>query len=140
MDKEKLKDQLRIHEGRRKYPYEDTVGKITIGIGRNLTDVGLRQTEIEFLLDNDVDDALDDIDRECPWFAALSERRQLVVADMVFNLGIAKFLEFKRTIAAIKVGHWSAAADNMLESRWARQVGKAPGQRAAVLAEMMRAG
>lgn len=140
MNRERLKVMLRLEEGVRKYPYVDTVGKATIGVGRNLTDVGLRAKEIDFLLDNDIDDVMHGIATYCPWFGMLSETRQLVVADMVFNLGIAKFLEFKRTIAAIRVGHYDAAADNMLDSKWSRQVGKAPGQRAYVLAQMMRAG
>lgn len=140
MNREKLKAQLKQHEGVRKYVYIDSVGVPTVGVGRNLQTIGLRPKEIDFLLENDIDDVMSDITKSCPWFAELSEARQIVIADMVFNLGISRFLEFKRTLAAIRAEHFDAAADNMLESKWARQVGKAPGQRAAILAQMMRAG
>lgn len=140
MNRDALKAQLKTHEGIRKYPYVDTVGKTTIGVGRNLTDVGLRPKETEFLLDNDIDDVMTEIWRALPWFEGLSPNRQLVIADMVFNLGITKFLHFNATISAIRNGRFGVAADQMLESKWARQVGKAPGQRAHTLAQMMRAG
>ena len=136
MDRQALKNQLRVHEGVRSRPYHDTVGKVTIGVGRNLDDKGLRPREIEFLLDNDVDEVMDEIAVELPWFESLSQARQLVVADMVFNLGMPRFLEFKATIRAIRSGNYSAAAEQMLQSKWARQVG----QRAKTLAGMMRAG
>jgi len=136
MNREKLKAQLRKHEGVRSRPYKDTVGKITIGVGRNLDDVGLDAMEIDYLLENDITKVLKQIALSLPWFDELSERRQLVVADMVFNLGITKFLQFKQTIAAIRDGDYGHAADRMLESKWARQVG----QRAKTLAGMMRAG
>ncbi len=136
LDRERLKAQLKIHEGVRARPYRDTVGKVTIGVGRNLDDKGLRPKEIEFLLDNDVEEVLSEIAKTLPWFDGLSEKRQLVVADMVFNLGITRFLDFKRTIASIASGKYTIAADQMLESKWARQVGV----RAKTLAGMMREG
>lgn len=136
MDRDVLKAQLRAHEGVRSNPYRDTVGKVTIGVGRNLDDKGLRPTEIAFLLANDVDEVMEEIALHLPWFDALSEKRQLVVADMVFNLGMPRFLEFKRMIAAINAGHYDVASTQMLESKWARQVG----QRAKTLAGMMSAG
>jgi len=136
MDRQALKNQLRVHEGVRSRPYHDTVGKVTIGVGRNLDDKGLRPREIEFLLDNDVDEVMDEIAVELPWFESLSQARQLVVADMVFNLGMPRFLEFKATIRAIRSGNYSIAAEQMLQSKWARQIG----QRAKTLAGMMRAG
>jgi lysozyme len=136
MDRDALKAQLRKHEGVRNRPYRDTVGKVTIGVGRNLDDKGLRPSEIELLLDNDVDEVLDEIEKALPWFATLSEKRQRVIADMVFNLGITRFLEFKATISAIRNGRFGVAADQMLASKWARQVG----QRARDLAAMMRDG
>lgn len=136
MNRDALKLQLRKHEGVRAKPYRDTVGKVTIGVGRNLDDRGLKPSEIEMLLDNDVDDVLKDIELNLPWFATLSEARQLVIANMVFNLGITRFLQFNATISAIRNGRFGVAADQMLASKWARQVG----QRARDLAAMMRDG
>ena len=54
MDKQRLIEQLRLHEGVEHKPYVDTVGKTTIGVGRNLDDVGLTDDEIDYLLDNDI--------------------------------------------------------------------------------------
>ena len=52
MDKEKLIEQLRLHEGVEHMPYKDTVGKLTIGVGRNLDDRGLSDDEIDYILSN----------------------------------------------------------------------------------------
>lgn len=123
-------------EGLRLKPYRDTVGKLTIGYGRNLDDNGITQTEAEVLLDHDLYEAEKSCIRHFEWFEGLSELRQRVVAEMVFNLGLAKFKEFKRTIAAIKAKDYQAAAQQMLESKWASQVGI----RAKRLAEWMRDG
>ena len=143
LDREKLKAMLRVDEAVRKYPYDDATGKapqskgkITIGVGRNLTDRGLRPSEIDFLLDNDIDAVLGEIALHAPWFAVMSDARQLVVANMVFNLGWPRFAGFKLTIALLAKGKYAAAADAMLDSKWATQVG----QRAETLADMMRTG
>ena len=147
MDRDKLKAMLHSDEARRKFPYDDATGKtlavgvklrgkLTIGVGHNLTDKGLSAKAIDFLLNEDVDEVMREIELQLPWFDALSETRQLVVANMVFNLGMPGFLEFKRAIAAIAGGKYALAAEHMLESKWARQTG----QRAVNLADMMRAG
>lgn len=131
-----LREQLIRHEGLRLKPYTDTVGKLTIGIGRNLTDRGISREEAEALLDNDIVLVVDGLSRELPWWSGLDDVRQLVLADMAFNLGLAGLLRFKNTLAYVKAGRYSDAADNMLMSRWAGQVGI----RAIRLANMMRSG
>jgi lysozyme len=131
----KLYDLLADHEGLRLKAYRDTVGKLTIGIGRNLDDVGISKEEAYYLLANDVAKA----QREAatlPWFAGLNEARQAVVVSMIFNLGFDKFMQFKRTTSAIATGSYGLAATYMLESLWAKQVGK----RAATLSTMMKSG
>ena len=135
MDLEKLKAMLRIHEGVRSRPYHDTIGRITVGVGRNLDDKPLKPQEIEFMLNGDVADAMADCNKFA-WYSALSDNRQLAVADMMFNLGAEKFEKFTNMIDAIQSGDYDRAADEMLHSRWAWQVG----QRAKDLADMMRAG
>ena len=87
-----IEEQLRKHEGNRKFPYVDTVGKVTIGVGRNLTDVGLSGNEIDILLKNDIDRAVADLDRELSWWRKLNEARQRVMIDLCFNLGIGSLL------------------------------------------------
>lgn len=136
MDRVSLKDQLILHEGMKLKPYQDTVGKTTIGVGRNLDDRGISMHEAMFLLDNDIQAVENDLDRHLPWWRSLSEARQLVLADMTFNLGIGRLLGFKNTLAAMQTGDYEAAARGMLASKWAGQVGK----RAQRLARMMREG
>ena len=130
----RLKEQLVRHEGLRLKAYRDTVDKLTIGVGRNLDDVGISETEAMFLLDSDIATVEKDLDRALPWWRGMSEERQLVLADMCFNLGISRLLGFKNTLAALQEGRYDEAAKEMLDSKWAQQVGK----RAITLADMMK--
>lgn len=116
-----LFEQLERDEGRRRFPYTDTVGKLTIGIGRNLTDRGLSDDEIDFLLANDVRECVTDLE-SFPWFCGLDDVRRNVVINMRFQLGPAKFRKFKATIAAIAAGDYVKAGDQMQASLWAKQV------------------
>jgi lysozyme len=123
-------------EDRRAFPYEDSVGKITIGIGRNLDDRGLSEDEIDYLFANDQKIVNQEIHRMFPWYEGLDDVRKLVVFDMVFNMGSRRFSGFVRTIAALKHGDYQEAADEMTDSRWYRQTGR----RSKVLVEAMRTG
>ena len=76
MDYEKLKLQLIKHEGLRLKPYRDSVGILSIGVGRNLDDVGISEDEAMVLLGNDIIGVFDDLDRECQWWRQMSETRQ----------------------------------------------------------------
>lgn len=136
MDQAKLVEQLIDHEGEKLFPYVDTVGKTTVGVGRNLTDVGISKEESRILLANDIKKVVAGLDAALPWWDSLSEARQRVLADMAFNLGLKGLLGFKNTLALIQRGDYDEAADNMLLSKWATQVGR----RATTLAGMMRRG
>lgn len=118
----RLVAQLKLHEGEKKKPYVDTVGKVTIGVGRNLTDRGLSEDEITYLLINDIKICEDDLDRALPWWRELDEVRQRVMIDLCFNLGITRLLGFKNTLKAIREKRWEAAKVGLLESLWAKQV------------------
>lgn len=135
-DRAALERELLRDEGVRAFPYTDTVGKLTIGVGRNLTDRGLRPDEISFLLRNDVDEALDEMDRAFPWAKGMTGPRQRALANMLFNLGLAKLKGFKRTLGAMERGDYAMAAVGMRASLWAKQVGA----RAERLAAMMERG
>jgi lysozyme len=136
MNTDLLAQELTRDEGIRSKPYLDTVGKSTIGVGRNLTDVGLSDDEILMLLKNDIDRVLDELDRVLPWFRSMSDNRQRCLANMSFNLGLPTLLQFKATLGAMQAGRYDDAAAGMMDSKWARQVG----QRAVRLAQMMREG
>lgn len=130
-----LVNQLILHEGFRLKPYVDTVGKVTVGIGHNLTDKGLTSGQVLDILNTDIDDTFAFLDKECPWWRTLSETRQLVLADMAFVM-MKKLLDFKGMIAAIKAGDFERAADSILNSKFGQQTGT----RAITLSRMMRIG
>lgn len=127
---------LTLHEGVRRFPYRDTVGKLTIGVGFNLDDVGLYPEEIEFILKNRIARKAMEIEKYLPWVEDLNEARTAVIVDMAFNLGVNGLLGFKRTLASVHRGEYALAAKQMLESKWARQVGN----RAKRLSRMMETG
>jgi lysozyme len=128
--------QLVRHEGLRLKPYADTVGKITIGVGRNLTDNGISELEAEGLCIRDMADVDNDLDRNIAWWREMTPDRQMVFVDMCFNLGWPRFSRFRFMLASAEEGDYATAAAEMLNSRWAQQVGT----RAEVLATMMRNG
>ena len=134
---ERIKEQLVRHEGLRLKPYHCTAGKLTIGYGRNLDDCGISQTEAYVLLKNDIQNCEKQLLDEIPEiYNGLDEVRKSVLLNMCFNMGIKGLLSFKNTLAFIKAGDWERAANGMLASKWAKQVGK----RAIELSEMMRKG
>ncbi|MDD2601100.1 MAG: glycoside hydrolase family protein [Kiritimatiellae bacterium] len=134
---ERIKEQLVRHEGLRLKPYRCTAGKLTIGYGRNLDDCGISQTEAYVLLENDIQNCEKQLLDEIPdIYNQLDEVRKSVLLNMCFNLGINGLLGFKNTLAFVKAGDWERAANNMLVSRWAKQVGR----RAIELSELMRKG
>jgi lysozyme len=134
--KDILRPQLEQDEGRRRKLYKDTEGKWTIGVGRNLEDVGLSNDEIDLLLANDINTAEDVARYLIPTFDALSDVRKAVVVNMALNLGHSRLAGFTNTLKAIREGRFDDAADGMLASKWAQQVGA----RAKRLADAMRAG
>ena len=133
----RIKAQLVRHEGLKLKPYRCTAGRLTIGIGRNLDDRGISQKEAYAMLDRDIQDCEQWLIDEIPEvYNKLDEVRQSVLLNMCFNLGIKGLLEFKNTLAYIGAGDWERAANAMLASKWAKQVG----MRAIELSEMMRKG
>ena len=133
---QRLWEQLVHHEGLRLKPYRCSAGKLTIGVGRNLEDVGLTEEEALLLLGNDISRVITELDQNIPAFSNLDEIRKRVLVDMGFNLGISRLLKFRRMLAALEAGDWSQAAVEMMDSRWARQVGS----RAERLKLMMETG
>ena len=141
MNMSRLVETLKDHEGEikkngRHMPYHDSVGKLTIGYGRNLTDRGLSSSEAEYLLTNDIQEVIDGLRKAYWWLDSINEVRQEVVINMAFNLGLAGFAKFRNTIGYISDGNFKQAAANMLKSKWAIQVG----YRARELAREMETG
>ena len=134
---ERTKEQLVKHEGLRLKPYRCPAGKQTIGYGRNLDDCGISKTEAYVLLENDIQNCEKQLLDEIPdIYNALDEVRKSVLLNMCFNLGIDGLLGFNNTLAFIAAGDWEQAANGMLASKWAKQVGR----RAIEISELMRKG
>ena len=130
-DRRRLVDQLVDHEGLRRYAYVDTVGKITIGVGRNLTDKGITDTEALYLLDHDLNETITDL-TGFAWFPVLDAGRQRALADLRFQVGPVGFRGFRQMIHALAVKNYAQAALELRRSRWATQVG--PERREHVIA------
>lgn len=133
---DQLTAQLKRHEGYRSKPYLCSAGKLTIGYGRNLDDVGVSRSEAFELLRQDIARARWDVEKNIACANKLNIPRQDVLINMCFNMGIYNLLLFKKMIAALEKRDYDEAAKQMLNSRWATQVG----YRAVELAEQMRTG
>jgi lysozyme len=129
-------DQLTRDEAKRNFPYLDTKGKTSIGVGRNLSDVGLFDDEISYLLNNDINRVKGPLEQGISWFSSLDVPRQGVLINMAFNMGFHGLLGFHDTLSAMAKQDWEAAAVDMENSLWAKEVG----DRATRLAEQMRTG
>jgi lysozyme len=136
MNIEAMREELLLDEGLKLKPYRCTAGKLSIGVGRNLDDLGISRAEALLMLDNDIQCTATELDARLPWWRTLDEVRQRVILNMAFNLGIKGLLGFKNTLAAVQAEKWEDAANGMLASRWAGQVGA----RAQRLAQMMAKG
>jgi len=135
-----LVDQVRAHEGCVLTAYQDSLGFWSIGIGR-LIDArkggGITLEEAEYLLGHDLAAAHHDLEVTLPWWAELDEVRQRALIELRFNLGMAGLLLFRWTLAHLQAREYTQAAESLLVSKWAQQVGP---RRSARLAEMLREG
>ena len=132
--------QLKSDEGFKRTVYQDSLGYWTIGVGRlvdpSRSDSGLRDSEVEFMLRNDIEDRITALGRVLPWFLELDEARQGVLVNMAFQLGVKGLLGFSTTLQMVAQGHYEDAAVQMLKSKWAAQTP----ERAKRLAQQMKTG
>jgi len=129
-----ITDLIIKHEGLELQPYQDSLGVFTIGVGHNL-ERGISYEAAMFILKEDLAE-VEEQAKQFDWFSELNQVRQMVIINMIFNLGITRFKRFKKTIKAIKEKEYKRAAMEMLDSKWSEQVG----QRAIELSLMMEAG
>jgi len=155
-DADEFVEMVAKHEGMVLEPYRDSLGISTIGIGRNLedggiTDVeldyigktleqvleqGLTQEEAYYLCRNDISNVEKELLERKPVVNQLDSVRQMCLVDMGFNMGVPSLMKFVKMWGAIEVGDFYEASDQMLDSRWAKQVGR----RSEDLSNMMRYG
>lgn len=147
MNRDAMLSLLIADEGLRLDLYDDATGKQlkpgdtikghpTVGIGRALDRNPLTETEAKYLCLNDIAKVERELDRAFPWWRELSEKRQLVLASMAFQMGTGGLQGFPKFLAALKRQDWPGAAAEMRDSRWHEQ---APA-RCEGLAKMMADG
>ena len=117
----KLKNLLVQHEACRNFPYTDTTGHLSIGVGRNLSDRGISTVEALLLLDDDILYFSSKLYSLVDFFDKLDENRQIVLVDMCFNLGVNGFLGFQSMLKALESGDYDSAAKEILASKAAEQ-------------------
>lgn len=133
MNVEQLREQLKIDEGCVYEIYNDHLGYPTFGIGHlvresdpeNGSPIGTKVSEdrVANAFDDDIGIVLSDCNKLYPDFEDLPEEAQQIIANMMFNLGrprLSKFVGMKR---GVDEKDWNSAADEMVDSRWYRQVG-----------------
>jgi lysozyme len=136
LDFERACAQLKRDEGFRQMPYHDSEGVLTIGYGFNLQSDGLTEQEASIVLHLRGWNRYVELLTALPWAHKLDDARQGVLLNMAYNLGVNGLLQFKRTLEFIQQGFYAHAADEMLNSKWATQVGP----RAHRLSEQMKSG
>ena len=123
MNKKKLIEELKRDEGVRLHPYRCSANKLTIGVGRNIEERGITMEESDYLLNNDLTICIEEIESVFTWYYYITDNRKRAIINMVFNLGLTKLLKFKNFIAAMEAKDYVTAGKEMLDSRWAKQVG-----------------
>ena len=129
-------EDIKKHEGFRQFPYRDTVGKLTIGYGFNLDDVGLSVEESELILADRVAAISADLAATYDYYPSLPKEAKAVLIDMQYNLGKVGLSKFKRMHEAFRDGAYLHAATEMLDSRWAVQVGRRATNLAAIISSV----
>lgn len=151
LDMGEMIKRLVLHEGLRLMPYRDTQGLLTIGIGRCIDTnpftedekravgdwkKGITRNAAYMLCRNDIERSIRECQKRIPFFDGLDDERKYVLIDLTFNMGIASLCKFKNMLSALGVGNYDKAAEELLNSKYARQVGK----RAERLANTIKSG
>jgi len=131
----KIKELLIRHEGLKFKPYLCTSGKLTIGVGRNLDSKGITKEEALYLLENDIEETKKYLETFAFW-SRLNDARKDALIDFCFNVGFGTFVKFKKMILALEYSDYKKASEELLDSKYAQQVGK----RAYELAYMIETG
>ena len=123
-----MREVLIADEGMRLRPYLDTKGLWTYGVGRligkNLIELKISERIARAMLEEDIEQAASDACEILgqPTWDAMNDARKVAAISLLFTLGATKFSQFHQTIAAMRKQDWNAAADHVLDSKWARDV------------------
>jgi len=134
MNIEKLREEIAADEGEVHEIYLDHLGLPTFGIGHLVRDddpesglpVGtpVDNDRVVEAFESDIETVLSDCNKLYPDFNDLPEEAQRVIANMMFNMGRPRLSKFKGMKSGVDARDWNRAADEMVDSRWYRQVTK----------------
>lgn len=119
-----LRQDLMLDEGTQLFPYIDTAGNTTIGVGRNLSGHGISFAEANTMLDNDIADAIHGLDATLAWWRGLPAQQQRVMVNLCFNMGIGTLRGFPKFLAAMHDRDWPQAQAELKNSLWFTEVGQ----------------
>ena len=134
MDTYRLREELANDEGCKYEVYLDHLGYPTFGIGHLITDddpecgtsVGteVSSDRVQEAFDSDIESVLSDCERLYVQFEHLPEEVQLIIDNMMFNMGYTRLNKFKGMKRGVDARNWEEAADEMVDSRWYKQVSR----------------
>ena len=127
-------NSIKAHEGYEPMVYQCTEGHDTIGVGFKVDDLFLSEKVCDLILEEKLNDLIPRIERKLSWFRYTQDEVKLVIVNMCYQMGLSGVLKFKRALAAMEIKNWEMAADEMLDSLWARQTSR----RANELADLIR--
>lgn len=133
-DRQQLAKDVQKAEGFRTKAYQDSVGVWTIGYGTNLQELEIDEPLAAKWLAQKLAQSERELE-QFGWYAVLTSTRQRALIELVYNLGLPRFLSFVKMIEAIKARSYPVAAAELLDSKWAQQVGP---HRSKRLADMIR--
>ena len=134
MDIIRLRNELAVDEGKVLKIYKDHLGYPTFGIGHLVIKedpeynqpVGTPVSEqrVNEVFDKDIMTTINDCKKLYSDFLYLPEEAQLIIANMMFNLGYNRLSKFRNMKKAVDERDWNRAADEMMDSTWYKQVTK----------------
>jgi lysozyme len=119
--RKELLESIKLSEGWRSTVYDDTLGIPTIGYGFAIKDLVLDEDVGEIILKRKIGALIERIGKRFDWFSGMPHTIQDVVTEVCYQLGVSGFSKFRLTIGYLKEGSFPKAADEMLDSKWAKQ-------------------
>jgi lysozyme len=124
LDLDLVKKRLLDFEGMVLTAYRCKSNLLTIGVGRQIENRGITEEEALYLLENDIKETIAQLDKHWAVWTSFPPKAQHVCVDLVFNMGINTFMSFRKTRSYMELGEWEKAGDELLNSQYAKQVGR----------------
>jgi|TARA_R110002073_G_scaffold47737_1_gene129031 lysozyme len=116
-----LLESIKHHEGFVEHVYDDSLGIPTIGYGFAIKDLVLQEDLCDEILLRKLRILGRSVMGKFPFFDSLPSECKSVLMEMCYQLGVTGVSKFKKALKAMEDGDWEKAADEMLDSKWAKQ-------------------